>query len=205
MGRSEGRRRPQATRRSERKGFAIATAGVLGLLACAGLYRQVLGAGPAAAIGGPFTLADSEGRPRSDTSFHGRYVLLFFGYTHCADVCPRTLTEMSEALDQFDPDARRVQPVFITIDPARDTPDRLRHYITGFSAHLVGLTGTTRQLDAVERLFHVVVEPDRAGGRDDFDHSAVIYLLDPQGNFLAPIPAEASRAVMQSTLHRLVT
>ncbi len=191
--------------RSERKGLAIATAGVLGLLACAGLFRQVLGPGPSAAIGGPFTLADSEGRLRSDTSFRGRYVLLFFGYTNCADVCPRTLTEMSEALDQFDPDARRVQPVFITIDPARDTPERLRRYIAGFSTHLVGLTGTTRQLDAVERLFHVVVEPDPAGGREDLDHSAVIYLLDPQGNFLAPIPAEAGRAFMQSTLHRLVT
>ena len=199
------RRRQDATRRRDRAGLAIATAGVVFLLACAGFYRAMLGPAPSPAIGGPFTLADSAGQPRSEASFRGRYMLVFFGYTGCTDVCPQTLTEMSEALDRFDPEAKRVQPIFITVDPEHDTPDRLRKYITAFSPHLVGLTGTSRQLDSVERMFHVVVEPDQVGGRNGLDHSAVIYLLGPEGNFLTPIPADASRTVMQSTLRRFVT
>ncbi len=217
MGRNGGRRLARrqdtrhdrqlqdAARRRDRAGLAIATVGVVFLLACAGLYRAMLGPAPSATIGGPFTLADSEGRPRSEASFRGRYMLIFFGYTGCTDICPQTLTEMSEALDRFDPDARRVQPIFITVDPRHDTPDRLRQYTTAFSPHLIGLTGTTQQLDAIERRFHVVVQPDPAGGRDGLDHSAVIYLLGPGGNFLAPIPADANRMMMQSTLRRFVT
>ncbi len=204
--RRRDRRRQDATRRRrDRAGLAIATLGVVVLLACAGLYRVMLGPAPTSAIGGPFTLADSQGRPRSQASFRGRYMLIFFGYTGCTDVCPQTLTEMSEALDRFDPDAKRIQPIFITVDPEHDTPDRLRQYTTAFSPHLLGLTGTAAQLDTIERRFHVVVQPDPAGGKDGLDHSAVIYLLGPGGDFLAPIPADANRAVMQSTLHRFVT
>ncbi len=199
------RRQDASRRRRDRAGLAIATIGVVVLLTCAGLYRAMLGPAPSPAIGGPFTLADSEGRPRSDRSFRGRYMLIFFGYTGCADVCPQTLTEMSEALERFDPDATRVQPIFITVDPEHDTPNRLRQYTTAFSPHLIGLTGTTQQLDSVERRFHVVVQPDPAGGKDGLDHSAVIYLLGPGGTFLAPIPADADRTVMQSTLRRFVT
>ena len=203
------RRRQDPTRRSrerrDRTGLALATAGMLVLLLCAGLYRSMLGSGPSTVIGGPFTLADSTGTLRSDASFRGRYMMIFFGYTGCTDICPQTLTEMSEALDRFDPDATRVQPIFITVDPKHDTPDRLRHYVTAFSPHLIGLTGTTQQLDAIERRFHVVVEPDGEGSKSGLDHSAVIYLLGPRGNFLTPIPADASRTVMQSTLRRFVT
>ena len=204
-GKRHGGRRQDAARRRDRAGLATATAGVVFLLVCAGFYRAMLGPAPSPAIGGPFTLADSEGQPRSEASFRGRYMLIFFGYTGCTDVCPQTLTEMSEALDRFDPDATRVQPIFITVDPQHDTPDRLRQYTTAFSPHLLGLTGTTQQLDSIERRFHVVVQPDPAGGKDGLDHSAVIYLLGPSGNFLAPIPADASRTVMQSTLRRFVT
>ena len=209
MAKPRDRRRQDQTRRSrgrrDRAGLVLATAGVLVLLLCAGLYRSMLGPGPSTVIGGPFTLADSTGTPRSDASFRGRYMMIFFGYTGCTDICPQTLTEMSEALDRFDPDATRVQPIFITVDPKHDTPDRLRHYVTAFSPHLIGLTGTTQQLDAIERRFHVVVEPDPDGGKSGLDHSAVIYLLGPRGDFLAPIPADASRTVMQSTLRRFVT
>ena len=208
MAKPRDRRRQDPGRRSRerpRGGLALATAGVLVLLSCAGLYRSMLGPEPSTVIGGPFTLADSTGTPRSDASFRGRYMMIFFGYTGCADICPQTLTEMSEALDRFDPDATRVQPIFITVDPKHDTPDRLRRYITAFSPHLIGLTGTTQQLDAIERRFHVVVEPEGGGGKGGLDHSAVIYLLGPRGDFLTPIPADASRTVMQSTLRRFVT
>ena len=197
-------RRHDPTGRRDRRGLAVAVAGVLLLLGLASGYRVLLGPGPAGLTGGPFTLVDETGVPRSDASFRGRYMLVFFGYTHCADVCPQTLTEVSEALDRIDPRARRVQPIFITVDPARDTPQRLRAYVAGFSPTLIGLTGTAAQLGAVERQFHVVVEPDPAEGDGDLDHSAVIYLLDPEGRFVAPIPADAGRAVMQATLTRYV-
>ncbi len=190
--------------RRDRAGLAIVTIGVLVLLLCAGFYRMILGPGPSPTIGGPFTLADSEGQPRSDRSFRGRYMLIFFGYTGCTDICPQTLTEMSEALGQLDPDAARIQPIFITVDPAHDTPDRLRRYTEAFSSHLIGLTGTPDQLDSVERRFHVVVEPQAAGGRTEVDHSAVIFLLGPDGDFLAPIPADADRMAMQAALRRYV-
>ncbi len=160
--------------------------------------------GPSPGIGGPFTLADGSGRVRSDKSFRGRYMLIFFGYTGCTDICPQTLTEMSEALDQLDPDATRIQPIFITVDPAHDTPDRLRRYTGAFSPHLIGLTGTPDQLDNVERRFHVVVGTQAVGGRTEVDHSAVIFLLGPDGDFLAPIPADANRMAMQEALRRYV-
>lgn len=202
MAARDHRRRANARRR-DRRGLAVATGCIIGLLLCAGLARALLAPAASPSVGGAFSLADSGGATRSDTSFRGRYMLIFFGYTGCLDVCPRTLTEMSEALDTLDPAARRIQPIFITVDPAHDTPARLARYVTGFSPHLVGLTGTEGQLDSVERLFHVVVEPG-PGGRHDLDHSAVLYLLGPDGRFVAPIPADADRTAMQAALRRYV-
>ena len=201
VGRGGKDRRRNAVRRRDRRGLAIAVGGVLVLLACAGLYRSALQ--PPPAIGGPFTLADSAGRPRSDQSFRGRYMLIFFGYTGCTDICPQTLTEMSEALDRLDPDADRIQPIFITVDPNRDTPDRLQRYTEAFSPHLIGLTGSAGQLDRVEKRFHVVVEPED-GRKAALAHTAVLYLLGPDGGFLAPIPADADRVAMQAALRRYV-
>ncbi len=179
-------------------------AGAVGLLAIAAGVRTLVGSGPGPSIGGPFTLTDGGGRPWSDADARGRYMLVFFGYTGCVDLCPRTLTEMAEALDRFDPGARRVQPVFITVDPAHDTPQRLRRYVAGFSPTLVGLTGTADQLGAVERQFHVVVEPRLPTDHDELDHTAVIYLLGPDGRFVAPIPADSDRTAMRAALGRYV-
>jgi len=197
-------RRRKAIKRPARRGLVAAAGGVIFLLACAGGYRALLGPGPSFSIGGPFTLVDSQGQMRSDSSFRGRYVLIFFGYTRCADVCPQTLTQISEALDRIDPDAKRIQPLFITVDPEHDTLQRLHQYTSAFSPKLIGLTGTTEQLGEVERLFHVVVEPHGEGDKQDLDHSAVIYLLGPDGEFIAPIPANTDRAALQAALHRYV-
>ena len=194
-------RRGKAIRRPDRRGLVAAVGGVFFLLACAAGYRVLLGPGPPLSVGGPFTLVDSQGQTRSDGSFRGRYMLIFFGYTHCADVCPQTLTEMSEALDQIDPEARYIQPLFITVDPKHDTLQRLHQFTSSFSPKLIGLTGTAQQLAEVERLFHVVVESD---SEQDLDHSAVIYLLGPDGRFIAPIPADADRMALQAVLHRYV-
>ena len=203
-----GRRDQRAgmTVRRHRRGFLTTAAGTLLLLTAAAGMRALLApeATAPAAIGGPFTLVDGNGRPRSDTSFRGRFMLVFFGYTNCTDLCPKTLTEMSEALGRVDPEARRVQPIFITVDPARDTPERVQRYVAAFSPTLIGLTGTADQLGAVERRFHVVVELDTEAGRAALDHSAVIFLLGPDGRFVAPIPADAGRGAMQATLNRYV-
>ena len=187
-------------RRRDRAGLAIATFGVIVLLLCAGFYRMMLGPGPGSTVGGPFMLADSEGHPVSDVTFRGRYMLIFFGYSSCNDICPQALTEISEALDRFDPGAKRIQPVFITLDPKRDTSERLQRYVAAFSPHLIGLTGTTDQLATVERLFHVTVEPNEA----DLDHTAAIYLLGPDGKFLTTIPAQTNRSALQATLRQFV-
>ena len=202
-----GRRheRAAATRRRHRRGLLAAGAGTLLLLTAATGVRALLAPGTVVpVIGGPFTLVDGTGQPRSDTSFRGRFMLVFFGYTNCTDLCPQTLTEMSEALDRVDPEARRVQPIFITVDPAHDTPERVRRYVAAFSPTLIGLTGTADQLGAVERRFHIVVELDTEAGREALDHSAVIFLLGPDGRFLAPIPANAGWGAMQATLNRYV-
>ncbi len=203
-----GGRRDQRARMTERRhrhGFLTAAAGTLLLLTAAVGMRALLAPQRAVAgIGGPFTLVDGGGRPRSDASFRGRFMLVFFGYTGCLDLCPQTLTEMSEALGRVDPGARRVQPIFITVDPAHDTPERVRRYVAAFSPTLIGLTGTADQLSAVERQFHVVVELNTEAGREALDHSAVIFLLGPDGHFVTPIPADADRRVMQATLDRYV-
>ena len=204
MARRRDDERRAAIRQRDRRGMAAAVIGVLVLLACAAGYRSLLGPVPSVAVGGPFTLVDDQGRTRHADSFHGRYMLVFFGYTHCTDVCPQTLTEISEALDTVDPDAKRIQPLFVTIDPTHDTPARLRAYTAAFSPTLIGLTGTASQLGAVERQFHVVVEPDPSNGRDGFDHSALIYLLGPDGRFIAPLPAASDRTVLQAQLRRYV-
>lgn len=204
MARRRDDERRAAVRRRDRRGLVVAVAGVMVLLACAAAYRSLLRPVQSVSIGGPFTLVDDQGRTRSGDSFRGRYMLIFFGYMSCTDVCPQTLTEMSEALDRVDPLGRRIQPLFITIDPAHDTPGRLRTYTTAFSPNLIGLTGTAAQLGDVERRFHVVAEPDLSDERTGFDHTALIYLLGPDGRFIAPIPAQSSRLELQAALRRYV-
>ena len=198
--------RPGSKRQPDRRGLIAVIGGLILLLICSAGYRPLLGrvASSASSIDGSFSLVDAQGRDRSNASFRGRYMLIFFGYTTCADVCPQTLTEMSEALDRIDPQADRIQPIFITIDPKHDTPERLRAYTAAFSRNLVGLTGTTAKLGDAERRFHVVAEPDQVDGTDGFDHSAVLYLLGPDGRFIAPLSADADRTVLQAELQRYV-
>src|SRR4029077_7237917 len=102
--------------------------------------------GTASLVGGPFTLRDGNGRTVTERDFRGKYMLVYFGYTFCPDVCPTTLNEMSEALDRLGPKADRVQPIFITVDPKRDTPAVVKQYVTAFTPRLIGLTGTPEQI-----------------------------------------------------------
>jgi protein SCO1/2 len=145
----------------------------------------------AAAVGGPFTLIDQTGRKVSSSDFRGRYMLVYFGYSMCPDVCPTTLAVMADALGEIDPTARKIVPVFITVDPERDTPKVLAIYMKAFGDQFVGLTGTPDEIAAVEKEYKVYakkepLDPKKglAGGYG-MDHSSVIYLMGPDGKLVS--------------------
>jgi protein SCO1/2 len=135
-----------------------------------------------ASVGGPFSLTDQNGQTRTDADFHGRYVLLYFGYTNCPDVCPTTLAAIADAMKQMGTKASRVTPVFVTIDPARDTPKILKTYLTSFGPQFVGLTGSDGEIQKVASEYRVYYarHPLKGGGYA-MDHSSELYLIGPNG------------------------
>jgi protein SCO1/2 len=136
-------------------------------------------------IGGPFTLTDQDGHRRSDTDFRGRWMLVYFGYTYCPDVCPTTLAMISRALAKLGSKAGAVAPVFITVDPERDTPAVLKTYLAAFGPGFVGLTGTPGEIAKVAKAWRVYyARHPLPGGPYAVDHSSAIYLIDPQGRFV---------------------
>jgi cytochrome oxidase Cu insertion factor (SCO1/SenC/PrrC family) len=149
--------------------------------------REMAGLGEAA-IGGPFNLVDTEGRPRSDADFRGRLMLVEFGYTFCPDVCPLGLQLFADVLDQLGPAADKIQPIFITLDPERDTPEVLRSYANHFSPRIVALTGSREAIDATTKAYRVYyrLAADRASNPNYLvDHSAILYVMGPDGKYLA--------------------
>ena len=144
-----------------------------------------------AAIGGPFTLVATNGQTVSDQTYRGKWLLIFFGYTFCPDICPTTLANISVALKTLGSEASNLQPLFITIDPERDTAKVLADYLTSFDPRVIGLTGAKSQIDNVIKEYHVYVErQEHAGGDEDYlvSHSGYIYLMDPRGQFVNVIP-----------------
>ncbi len=142
--------------------------------------------------GGPFTLVDHTGRTVTDKDFRGSFLLVFFGYTHCPDVCPTTLVQVSATLKSLGKDARYIRPLFITVDPERDTPEVLANYVRAFHPAIIGLTGTAQQIRAVSKAYnvHYAKVPSKTAGKVSdpshysVDHGAFTYLMDPNGNFL---------------------
>lgn len=148
------------------------------------------GRGP---IGGPFTLTDHSGRPRSDSEFRGRLMIVYFGYTFCPDVCPTDLQAITQALNALGPRAAEVQPIFITIDPERDTKV-LADYVSAFHPSLIGLTGSPadiRKLANSYKAFYTRVSDERTG-EYSIDHSGVIYLMGRNGEYLGFMPPQTS-------------
>lgn len=136
-------------------------------------------------VGGPFALVDQDGRARTDRDFRGRWVLLYFGYTYCPDVCPTTLAAMAEVIEKLGTDAARVTPVFVTVDPARDRPAVLKSYLASIGPGFVGLTGTPSAVAGIARAYRVYyAKHPLPGGGYSVDHSSVIYLVDPAGKFV---------------------
>jgi protein SCO1 len=141
-------------------------------------------------IGGPFDLTDHGGRRRTDADFRGKLVLIYFGYTHCPDVCPTELQALSLALDILGTAGDVVQPLFITVDPARDTPSHLADYVSSFHPRLVALTGEVSAIRKVALAYKVYFARASPSGGDDYavDHTGFIYLVGKDGRYLGFLP-----------------
>jgi cytochrome oxidase Cu insertion factor (SCO1/SenC/PrrC family) len=168
----------------------LALAAAIGLAGAAYYVSHVAHVGTStgtALVGGPFTLTDQTGRHVTEKDFLGKYTLVFFGYTYCPDICPTELQVISAALDKLGSKADIIQPIFITIDPQRDTPEILKQYVANFHPRLIGLTGTPEEIAAVAKAYRVYYA--RVAGKESandylMDHSSIVYLMDTKGTFL---------------------
>lgn len=138
-------------------------------------------------IGGPFRLTDHNGRTVTEADLKGRPHLIFFGFTHCPDVCPTKLFEVSEVLRRLGTDTGKVGAFFVSVDPDRDTPDKLKDYLSSFDPQLTGLTGDAEAITAITKAYRVYFKkiPLDAGGYT-FDHTAIVFLMNKQGQFVGP-------------------
>ena len=132
---------------------------------------------------GAFALNDQDGKPRTLADFKGKAVVIFFGYTHCPDVCPTTMAEMAAVMKELGPDADRVQVLFVTLDPERDTPALLKQYVPAFDPRFIGLSGDAEATAKVAKEFRVFYQkvPGKDAGSYTMDHTAASYVFDPQG------------------------
>ncbi|MEO6041909.1 MAG: SCO family protein [Croceibacterium sp.] len=191
--------------------FALCLA--LGVLAgCGSGARQPAAPPPlaGAAIGGPFELTDKAGKTVRWSDFAGKYRIVYFGYTYCPDACPTDVARMSQGLSQFEKGeparGAKVQPIFISVDPARDTPAKVGEFAANFHPRLIGLTGTPAQVAGAAKAFAVFYE--RAPGQPDgsymVNHSTVTYLFGPKGEPLATLPTDKGPAAVAAELTRWV-
>ncbi len=151
-----------------------------------GRYPSPIGSA-VAAVGGPFHLEDQNGKPFSNEDLKGRPFLVFFGFTHCPDICPTTLFEISQVMQKLGKDADRTGALFITVDPERDTPAALKDYLSNFDPHLRGLTGDPAAVNAAIKAYRVYAKKvPLADGDYTMDHTAMVYLMDKDGHFVAP-------------------
>lgn len=144
-----------------------------------------------APIDGRFDLIDHSGRSVTERSFGDRYLLIFFGFTHCAVVCPRELRKLGAALERLGPLAERIQPLYITVDPSRDDPEAMRAYVARYPGGFTGLTGTSEQVSAAKKAFRVFAEPAAdpcAPGGYVVPHTAIAYLMAPGGRYRTHLP-----------------
>ena len=154
-------------------------------------------------IGGPFRLTDQNGKTFTDQDLKGRPFLVFFGFTHCPEVCPTTLFEVSEILRKLGPDADRVGALFVTIDPERDTAPVLKDYLSSFDPHLAALTGELADITAVAKAYRAYFKKVPLEGSDyTMDHTAIVYLMDKQGRFVSPFSIKRAADVSVADLRK---
>ena len=183
-------------------------AACLGLAACQAPTAEPPLAG--ARIGGPFSLVDQNGKTVTDAQFAGRYRLIYFGYTFCPDVCPTDLQTLMKGLKLFETQdaarAAKVQPIFVTIDPERDTPPVLRQWVAAFHPRLIGLTGTPAQIAAVAKEYAVYYKKVETPGSGAYlmDHARQAVLFGPKGEPLALIPQDETPEAAAAALAKWV-
>jgi protein SCO1/2 len=167
---------------------------VAGLVLCTAIILLVTSGGrptptlpQVAAIGGPFSLTDQNGRTVTEEDFKGRPFLVFFGFTHCPDICPTTMFEISEIIKKLGPDADRVRALFITVDPERDKPAALKDYLSSFDPRISAVTGDEAAIAAVAKAYRAYFKRvPLADGGYTMDHTAIIYLMGKDGRFVTP-------------------
>lgn len=170
----------------------VLAAFVAGLVVFSAAIFFVAGRGPVqtpapSAVGGPFRLVDHNGQVVTDGDLKGKPFLVFFGFTHCPDICPTTLFEVSEIFSKLGKDAERANALFVTVDPERDTKEKLKDYLSSFDPHLRALTGDAAAITAMEKAYRVYSKKvPLEGGGYTMDHTALVYLMDKEGRFVAP-------------------
>jgi protein SCO1/2 len=159
---------------------------------------------PSPVIGGTFTLTDGSGQTVSDRDYRGKFMLVYFGYTNCPDICPTTLYTIAKALPLMGKQANLIQPLFVTVDPIRDTPAVVGRYVALFSPRIVGLSGSASELQRIEQEYHVYVGPEdpKTGA---IDHGAMLYLMGKNGEFLSGLQDDLSSAGLAAELTKVVT
>ena len=185
--------------------MVIGTAGIAALMLIPAPQPQVTSSA-VGAIGGPFTLTATDGRTVTDETYRGKWVLIYFGFASCPDACPTALNNMGVALDRLGPDAAKLQPVFITVDPKRDTQQALAEYVKSFDPRIVGLTGTEDQVAAVVKEYRVYAsaQPADAEGRYMVNHSNYFYLVNPDGKFVNVINGSVSGEELADKVRQLM-
>jgi protein SCO1/2 len=186
--------------------FVVLVAAVAALLATGAVLWFERPATASLELGGPFALIDAnDGKTVTEQSFRGKLMLIYFGYTFCPDACPTTLNSISEAMAKLGPAANRIAPLFISIDPARDTPKVMANYVKAFDPRLQGLTGDPAAIAAVAKEFAVYYKIHQVPGGDYLvDHSSLIYVMDGNGKFLKMIPATDSSDRLAGQLKQIL-
>jgi len=154
-------------------------------------------------VGGPFELVNQDGKIVTDADFRGKPFLVFFGFTHCPDICPTTLFEVSEVLNRLGTDSEKVNAIFVTVDPERDTPEKLKLYLSSFHPRLSALSGSPAQVEAIKKAYFVYAKRvPLEGGGYTMDHTSVVYLMDKQGKFIAPFNLKRDADAAAADLRR---
>ena len=169
-------------------GTAVVAVVVIGLTAL--MLTSSLERPRAALIGGPFALQDGEGKTISDQTLRGRPFLVYFGYTHCPDVCPTELARISDILTQMGD--KSIPALFITVDPQRDTPKTMADYVSSFNSRIIGLSGSPQAIEAAEKAYRVFARKGQSQPDGDYsmDHSSIVYLMDKTGAFVEAFNVE---------------
>ncbi len=182
---------------------ALTAGGIYFLMVRSPDIQKVIGG--AARVGGPFELTTQDGRPFTERDLSGKPYAIFFGFTRCPDVCPTTLLDMTNRLEELKGDADKLHVIFVTIDPERDTPEFLAEYMKSFDKRIIGLTGTREQIARIAKAYRVVYEKVPGSGGDyTMNHTATVYLFDKYGSFASTLAYQEAESNQRTKIKKLI-